>query len=91
VCAGTDAWEWAKDSTWMLGAKVILPPGDNPDAYRWNCAQLFQDAVIVAAGHPPPFAVIAALAAALLVYLDLVLFLDNKGQAMRLGASRRAA
>jgi len=91
VLAGSDAWEWAKDNTWMPGAKVILPPDDHPEAYRWHCAESFRDAVIVAAGHPPAFAVIAALAAALLVYLDLVLYLDPEGQAMRLNPAKRAA
>ncbi len=89
VLAGTEAWGWARDQ-WMAGAKVILPPDEHPDTYRWNCAQSFQDAVIVAAGHPPPFAVIAALAAALLAYVDLVLYLDPDGQAMRFNPRRVA-
>lgn len=89
VLAGSDAWDWAKDQ-WMAGAKVVLPPDHHPDDYRWNCAQSFQDAVIVAAGHPPAFAVIAALAAVLLTYLDLVIYLDPEGQATRFNPARRA-
>lgn len=91
VLAGTESWEWAKNSAWMHGAKVVLPPGDHPSAYGWRFAQSFVDCVIVAAGHPPPFDIIAALAAGLLAYLDLVIYLDPEGLAMRLNPARRAA
>lgn len=75
----------------MHDAKVVLPPGEHPSAYGWRFAQSFMDCVIVAAGHPPPFDVIAALAGYLLAHLDLVLYLDQRGQAIRLNPSKRAA
>ena len=91
VLAGTEAWEWAKNAEWMHGAKVVLPPGDHPSAYGWRFAQSFMDCVIFAAGHPPPHDVIVALAGCLLAHLDLVLYLDHRGQAIRLNPARRAA
>lgn len=91
VLTGNEAWEWAKGEAWMPGAKVVLPPGEHPSAYRWSFSKSFQDAVIVAAGHPPPFDVIAALAGYLLAHLDLVLYLDHRGRSIRLNPARRAA
>lgn len=91
ICCGSSAWERVNWPTWMPGAKVLLPPGEHPSAFKWNCAEGFEDCVIITDGKQPYLDEISYLAAELLIYVDLVLFVDNKGNAIRFDADSEAA
>jgi hypothetical protein len=90
VCTGTEAWARAKSTTWMNGKKVVLPPGDDPDAYRWDMAGRFEDVVIVVDGQPPSIDTIKSLAIALMPHSDVVVYLDPKRNPVRFRAGRGA-
>lgn len=90
VCTGTEAWARAKSTTWMNGKKVVLPPGENPDEYRWDMAGRFEDVVIVVDGQPPSIDTIKSLAIALLPHSDLVVYLDPKRNPVRFRAGSAA-
>lgn len=90
ICTGTEAWARAKSTTWMNGKKVVLPPGDDPDEYRWNVAGRFEDVVIVVDGRPPSTETIKSLAIALLSHSDIVVYLDPKRNPVRFKAGRCA-
>jgi hypothetical protein len=91
ICCGSYAWERVTWPTWMPGAKVLLPLGEHPSSFRWNCAEGFEDCVIIAEGKQPYLDEITYLAGELLVYVDLVIFIDNKGNTHRFDAEREAA
>ena len=91
ICCGSSAWERVNWPTWMPGAKVLLPPGEHPSAFKWNCAEGFEDCVIITDGKQPYLDEISYLAAELLVYVDLVIFIDTKGNAIRFDAESEAA
>lgn len=90
ICTGTEAWARAKSTTWMNGKKVVLPPGDDPDEYRWDVAGRFEDVVIVVDGRPPSTETIKSLAIALLPHSDIVVYLDPKRNPVRFKAGRGA-
>lgn len=83
ICTGSDAWERAKSTTWMSGAKVVLPPGEDPEAYRWDLAGRFDDVCIVVDGQPPNMDIIKSLAIALMPHAELVIYLDPKRTPIR--------
>lgn len=90
VCTGTEAWARAKSTTWMNGKKVVLPPGDDPSAYRWDVAGRFEDVVIVVDGQPPSIDTIKSLAIALMPHSDVVVYLDPKRNPVRFRAGSAA-
>ena len=91
VFVGSHAWDWAAKNEYCTGCKLVLPPGDHPAAYSWHCVAGFQDAVIVASGHPPPFDIIRALAGELLAHVGSVKYLDHKVDVHTFHARRKEA
>lgn len=91
ICVGSGAWDRAASETWQAGAKVCLPTGSDPSAYRWHCVSGFCDVAIIADGTPPPLATLQTLAAELMVYHDHVLYIDPARQAVVFNPARRAA
>lgn len=93
VCIGSDCWERANSLTWFPGAKVALPPGEEPSAFRWSFVTGFADTAIIVDGEQPGTEIITALVRELLIYVDSVLLLPFDRHAVRFAVSqaRRAA
>lgn len=91
VCVGTEAWERGNSPTWFPRSKVVLPPGDDPSAFRWSFVTGFGDVAMIADGVQPEASTITTLAGELLVFTDSVLFLPVDRHPVRFDAARRAA
>ena len=79
VCVGSAAWRRAQSPDWMVGAKLMLPPGAHPRAFCWRGVAGFGGVWIVADGIPPSSAQLAALAGELWAYHPVLLYLDPAG------------
>ena len=79
VCVGSAAWRRAQSPEWMVGAKLMLPPGAHPRAFCWRGVAGFGGVWIVADGIPPSSAQLAALAGELWAYHPVLLYLDPDG------------
>jgi hypothetical protein len=93
VCVGSGAWERGRSPHFYPGFKVVLPPGDDPAAYRWNfvCGS---DVLILPFGELEPLGVIARLAGLLLAAgAGLIVYCPEpgRGSITRFDARRAAA
>jgi hypothetical protein len=90
VLTGSRGWEWAKSPCWFAGAKLVLPPGEQPGGFDWSVAAGFSDCILFAAGEPEPADAIMALAGELLRHIPLVLYV-GPGPVIKFEARREAA
>lgn len=86
VCIGSHAWDRCKSETWMPGCKTLLPPGDDPTAYRWDFARTFDDVVLVEDGIGIGGAALKAIASEILPYTTQLIYLSDKGNPVRFTA-----
>jgi hypothetical protein len=80
VVTGSDGWPGAASGTWFVGRKLMLPYGEDPAGYDWSAVAGFADVVICSFGRPEPVAVITALAAILVNYVERVIYLPPGGR-----------
>lgn len=86
VCIGSHAWDRCKSATWMPGCKTLLPPGDDPTAYRWDFARTFDDVVLLEDGTGIGGAALKAIASELLPYTTQLIYLSDKGNPVKFTA-----